>query len=478
MDLRRILHIVAIFTTVAIQFASANFVFNVTHKFAGKEKQLSDLKSHDSFRHGRMLANVDLPLGGDSRADSIGLYFTKIKLGSPPKEYFVQVDTGSDILWVNCAPCPKCPVKTDLGIPLSLYDSKASTTSVKVGCEDEFCGFITQTGTCEAKKMPCSYHMVYGDGSTSDGDFVRDNITLDQVTGNLRTAPLAQEIVFGCGSNQSGQLGQTDSAVDGIMGFGQANTSIISQLAAAGNAKRVFSHCLDNKNGGGIFAVGEVESPVVKTTPLVPNQVHYNVILKGIDVDGEPVALPPSLASSSGHGGTIIDSGTTLAYLPETLYNSLIEKIIKKQPVKLHMVQETFACFSFTSNTDKAFPVVNLHFEDSLKLIVYPHDYLFSLREDMYCFGWQSGGMTTQDGSDVILLGDLVLSNKLVVYDLENEVIGWTDHNCSSSIKVKDGTGPAYDLEADNLISDSSVINGRIVTLFSILISVLYYLTS
>ena len=25
---------------------------------------------------------------------------------------------------------------------------------------------------------------------------------------------------------------------------------------------------------------------------------------------------------------------------------------------------------------------------------------------------------------------DLVLSNKLVVYDLDNEVIGWVDHNC------------------------------------------------
>jgi hypothetical protein len=26
------------------------------------------------------------------------LYFTEIKLGTPPKRYFVQVDTGSDIL--------------------------------------------------------------------------------------------------------------------------------------------------------------------------------------------------------------------------------------------------------------------------------------------------------------------------------------------------------------------------------------------
>lgn len=56
------------------------------------------------------------------------------------------------------------------------------------------------------------------------------------------------------------------------MGFGQANTSVLSQLAAAGDAKRVFSHCLDNVKGGGIFAIGVVDSPAVKTTPMVPNQ--------------------------------------------------------------------------------------------------------------------------------------------------------------------------------------------------------------
>ncbi|CAF2057610.1 hypothetical protein Bca4012_099152 [Brassica carinata] len=455
MNLSVTLRIFAAVCMAVIQLASGNFVFNVTHKFAGKDKQLSELRSHDSFRHARMLANLHLPLAGDSRADSIGLYYTKIKLGSPPKDYHVQVDTGSDILWVNCAPCPKCPVKTDLNIPLSLYDSKASSTSKKVGCEDDFCSFVSQPDACEPMKT-CSYHVVYGDGSASDGEFVKDNITLDQVTGDLRTAPLAQEVVFGCGSNQSGQLGKTDSAVDGIMGFGQANTSIISQLAAARNKKRIFSHCLDNVNGGGIFAVGEVESPLVKFTPLVPNQVHYNVILKGIDVDGEPVALPPSIAIFGGNGGTIIDSGTTLAYLPENLYTSLLQKITARQPVKLHTVQETFACFSFTLNTDKAFPVVNLHFEDNLKMSVYPHDYLFSLRKDLYCFGWQSGGLTNQDGSDGILLGDLVLSNKLVVYDLDNEVVGWAEHNCSSSIKVKDGSGAVYSVEADNLIASSS----------------------
>ena len=62
------------------------------------------------------------------------------------------------------------------------------------------------------------------------------------------------------------------------MGFGQSNTSIISQLAAGGSTKRIFSHCLDNMNGGGIFAVGVVDSPKVKTTPMVPNQYVISLL--------------------------------------------------------------------------------------------------------------------------------------------------------------------------------------------------------
>lgn len=65
------------------------------------------------------------------------------------------------------------------------------------------------------------------------------------------------------------------------MGFGQSNTSVLSQLAATGDAKRVFSHCLDNVKGGGIFAVGVVDSPKVKTTPMVPNQ-YVICLLKSI----------------------------------------------------------------------------------------------------------------------------------------------------------------------------------------------------
>jgi hypothetical protein len=66
-----------------------------------------------------------------------------------------------------------------------------------------------------------------------------------------------------------------EGALDGIIGFGQANSSVLSQLAASRKVKKIFSHCLDNIRGGGIFAIGELVEPKVSTTPMVPNMyVH------------------------------------------------------------------------------------------------------------------------------------------------------------------------------------------------------------
>lgn len=61
------------------------------------------------FVHCIFVANSSLGL-------SIRLYFTKVGLGTPTDEYYVQVDTGSDLLWVNCAGCSRCPTKSDLGV--------------------------------------------------------------------------------------------------------------------------------------------------------------------------------------------------------------------------------------------------------------------------------------------------------------------------------------------------------------------------
>ncbi|XP_065873635.1 aspartic proteinase 39-like [Euphorbia lathyris] len=476
MDLGRLVSIlmaVVVFELGFAVLASGNFVFKVQHKFNGRERSLSALRAHDARRHSRILStvDVDLPLGGNGHPAEAGLYFAKIGLGNPSKDYFVQVDTGSDILWVNCANCDKCPTKSDLGVELTLYDPKKSGTMSRVYCGDDFCA-ATYNGVLEGctKDLPCQYNVVYGDGSSTAGFFVKDTVVLAQATGDDKTTPTNGSIVFGCGAKQSGELGTSSEALDGILGFGQANSSMISQLAAEGKVKKMFAHCLDNVKGGGIFAIGNVVSPKVNTTPMVPNQAHYNVVMREIEVDGDVLDLPSDVFDSSDRKGTIIDSGTTLAYLPNSVYEPLMTKILSHQPgLKLHTVEEQFMCFQYSGKVNDGFPDVKFLFEDSLNLNVHPDEYLFRIREEVWCFGWQNSGVQSKDGRDMTLLGDLVLSNKLVVYDLENQAIGWTNHNCSSSIKLKDSTGGVYSVGAHNINSAPRLISGTAL-LFSLLV--------
>ncbi|ESW11711.1 hypothetical protein PHAVU_008G053400 [Phaseolus vulgaris] len=479
MDLtqRLTLFLVALFVLQLCSVANANLAFPVERKFKGPVQNLAALKDHDALRRGRFLSAVDVPLGGNGRANSNGLYYTKIGIGSPVKDFYVQVDTGSDILWVNCVGCTTCPKKSGLGMDLTLYDPEASKSSTMIGCDNDFCT-STYDGPISGctKDMSCPYSITYGDGSTTSGSYVKDYLTFDRASGDLKTVPENSTVIFGCGARQSGTLSSgSDESLDGIIGLGQANSSVLSQLAAAGKVKRVFSHCLDSFTGGGIFAIGEVVEPKFNKTSLVPKMAHYNVILKDLEVGGETVQLPTDIFDFTTGRGTIIDSGTTLAYLPPTVYEQLLEKVLAPQSgMKLYLVEDQFTCFRFDDNIDKGFPTVKFTFEEGLTLTAYPHDYLFLFKENMWCVGWQKSMAQTKDGHDIILLGDLVLSNKLVVYDLENMTIGWAEYNCSSSIKVKDDkTGNVYSVSAHDLSSASTMLIGSVLTLLMMLITML-----
>ncbi|XP_006653274.2 aspartic proteinase 36 isoform X2 [Oryza brachyantha] len=412
-------------------------------------------RAHDGSRRGRLLAAADVPLGGLGLPTDTGLYYTEIGIGTPTKRYYVQVDTGSDILWVNCISCDRCPRKSGLGLELTLYDPKDSSTGNMISCDQGFCS-ATYGGLLPGctTSLPCEYSVMYGDGSSTTGFFVSDLLQFDQVSGDGQTRPANSSVTFGCGSQQGGDLGNSNQALDGIIGFGQSNTSMLSQLAAAGKVKKIFAHCLDTINGGGIFAIGNVVQPKVKTTPLVPNMPHYNVNLKSIDVGGTALQLPTHIFDTGEKKGTIIDSGTTLTYLPEIVYKEIMVAIFTKhQDITFHNVQD-FLCFQYAGSVDDGFPKVTFHFENDLPLNVYPHDYFFENGDNLYCVGFQNGGLQSKDGKSMVLLGDLALSNKLVVYDLENQVIGWTEHNCSSSIKIKDDqTGATYTVDAHNISS-------------------------
>ena len=56
-------------------------------------------------------------------------------------------------------------------------------------------------------------------------------------------------------------------------------------------------------------------------------RAHYTVELKAIEVDGDVLQLPTDIFDVGEKRGTIIDSGTTLAYLPDLVYKEVLAKV-------------------------------------------------------------------------------------------------------------------------------------------------------
>nr|GMD88043.1 aspartic proteinase-like protein 2 isoform X1 [Ipomoea batatas] len=78
-----------------------------------------------------------LPFSYHKLGSSNGRALAKIGIGTPPLDYYVQVDIGSDIMWVNCIGCSECPRRGYHGLELSFYNPKDSVTGELVLCNQK-----------------------------------------------------------------------------------------------------------------------------------------------------------------------------------------------------------------------------------------------------------------------------------------------------------------------------------------------------
>ncbi|CAI8601148.1 unnamed protein product [Vicia faba] len=191
--------------------------------------------------------------------------------------------------------------------------------------------------------------------------------------------------------------------------------SVISQLSSQGIAPRVFSHCLKgDSNGGGLLVLGEIVEPNIIYSPLVPSQPHYNLNLLSISVSGQVLPIDSAIFATSNNRGTIIDSGTTLAYIAEEAYNPFINAITAAIPQSVRSVlSRGNQCYLVTTSLDM-FPQVSLNFAGA-SLVLGPQDYLIKQYYigdgSVWCIGFQK-----IPGQDVTILGDLVLKDKIFAH--------------------------------------------------------------
>lgn len=87
-------------------------------------------------------------------------------------------------------------------------------------------------------------------------------------------------------------------------------------------------------------------------------------------------------------------------------------------------------------------------------MLLKPEEYLihvgFTEGAALWCIGFEKA----QEG--VSILGDLVLKDKIFVYDLARQRIGWAPYDCSMSVNVSVTSGKDEFINAGQLSTSSS----------------------
>ncbi|KAJ6792035.1 uncharacterized protein M6B38_338800 [Iris pallida] len=123
-------------------------------------------------------------------------------IGTPPRHFSLILDTGSDLNWLQCAPCRDCFPQRG-----PLYDPNLSSTYRNLTCRDHSCALVSPPPPDDDDTSPspcgrdddhdrtCQYFYWYGDQSNTTGDLAAEAFTVNLTAGNSHLQ--VDGVVFG-----------------------------------------------------------------------------------------------------------------------------------------------------------------------------------------------------------------------------------------------------------------------------------------
>lgn len=355
----------------------------------------------------------------------LGYFAVSLSIGNPPKPFSLDIDTGSDLTWVQCdAPCTGCTVPSS-----SLY--KPAKGNI-VPSKDPLCAALYSSGKSQSKNLDdqCDFEVDYADGGSVLGVLVQDSFPLRL---SNRTFP-RPNLTFGCGYDIDHGLNKPPPT-SGVLGLGKSPASISSQLRAAGLVRNVIGHCFSGKGGGYLF-IGDdhVPSSGVSWTPMLHNTLakHYASGPADLLLGGKPTGVKGF--------DLIFDTGSSFTYFNSAAYKTIVDLLSKDLTGKpLRRVNDPAlpVCwrgtkpFRSVSDAKSYFNSLTLSFTRTKNshMQLPPEAYLIISKQGNACLGILNGseaGLGTYN-----VLGDISMLDKLVIYDNEKQQIGWTSANCN-----------------------------------------------
>ncbi|KAI4365001.1 hypothetical protein MLD38_021027 [Melastoma candidum] len=346
-----------------------------------------------------------------------GNYYVKIGLGSPAKYYSMILDTGSSLSWLQCQPCViSCHAQVD-----PVFNPSTSKTYKSLSCSTSQCSDLREATLndplCESRTRKCVYTASYGDSSFSIGYLSQDILSLTP----SETLP---GFVYGCGQDNEGLFGRSA----GIIGLARQKLSLLSQVSP--RYGYAFSYCLPTATSSGsnrgYLAIGKasLSASAYKYTPMITNPSEpslYFLRLSSIIINGKAIGV----SASAYNVPTIIDSGTVITRLPETIYTALSQAFVKVMSAKYtqatsYSILDT--CFKGSVKKMSA-PQIKIVFQGGVDLSLDARNILVDVDGGRTCLAFAGG-------SRIAVVGNYQQQTFSVAYDAVNSRIGFAAGGC------------------------------------------------
>lgn len=333
---------------------------------------------------------VAIPLTADG-----GGYTAKMSIGAQP--FDVIVDTGSSSTGVAAASCTNCnahPGYTPGGNAMDLHMAVSSQ---------------------------------YGSGSWK-GEAFRDGAAM----GSLPSVSLD----FASITTQTGFF-QPGAGYTGILGLGPdglllpGTTSYLSSLIASGMTGQLsFQMCPD---GGTMWLGGYDPAKAMGALAFTPQntQIPYYIVNVATAVTGG------SSLTGTDFGPTIIDTGTTVTFVPKAIVTSMMNAVKASPSYSAVFGSQVLSpptgqqpvCLSSAmtgAQVDAALPPFQLTFAGGTSALEIPatQSYLYNQGDGTFCFVFMDSSQLF-GGQKVSLFGNTLLGGLITVFDITNKQLGF-----------------------------------------------------
>ena len=354
---------------------------------------------------------------------NLNYYYATLYLGPKKIPQTYILDTGSPTTTSPCNKCKSCG--NHLNKPYELNND-----SNIIQCQSDKCNLVPSS-TCIDHK--CGFSISYSEGSRLAGFFNLQEIYFEQINKTPNITSKSYLLPIGCTTTETHLF--TTQLADGIMGLNNGGKSFVTLLYNNKIiSKHLFSICFGQSDG--YFSIGEIDTTYHKTKieyiPIIRGETNFYININKIKIGEKYIDIDRYRG--------FIDSGTTISYFPNKIYNSIIDEfnsICDKKEKKCGEFRNVAGlgyCGFFKSVEEKKkalneyWPDIIFYFEGHNYNLT-ANDYYYDYNEDKIgaCLGFEG------ESTSKITLGGTFMHGHDIIFDKGNQQIGFAVADCNRS---------------------------------------------